>query len=853
MDTTENTPLEDGETAQQPSVPGGEEGAPAAEPHQSHGPQPESVGAAEASLPAADQPAITDETAIEEQPTVATSAPLPMDGAGESPPLAAAAGNLAQRRATAAPLPADDESTWVSRPLEMTPERLREMTEERRFLRRRRRYALFVRRTARQRRSRRQAVLRRVVGVSTVVLALLIVTMVSATFAAAASYYQAEQHAIHNLSRSVASQDSMRIYDTNGTLLYELRNNGFQHSISISHIPIDVVNATVAIEDHDFWTNDGIDFTSIVRAALENFQQGQVTQGGSTITQQLVKAQLLKDNTTDYARKLREAILSVGITSQGVYSKSEVLELYLNSIGYSPTSYGIDAAAQYYFNYSDDPTTGMTAAQHLDLAQASILAGVPQNPNLNDPLNNFDQARKRQALVLNAMVQYGYITRTQAEQAWEEAAKPNFFHPQNTEQNLAPHFVYYVLRQLQSMIDLGQLQNLSRSGLNIYTTLDLGLNNQVQKIIKQHISSCTEPTGYSGYVMCEAHASNGAGVIADQHTGAIKVLVGSADYNSKKINGQFDVATLGYRGPGSSMKPIVYATAFQKGWFPAMTISDTPTAFWDAGAGTAYKPLNYTADEFAGEITLRRALQWSLNIPAVKVMQFAGVNDVRTNAMRWGLHPNPKSVWGLSSVLGTIEVHPIDMVQVYSVFANGGQYIPLHAIDSISDSAGNVIYQYHVPQPVQVMDPRVAFLITNVLSDNAARAQDFGSCSFLYLDPANDGNNQFTPECNYIRSHGFKSPRGYPAAAKTGTGSNFRDDWTMGYTRDLTMGVWVGNNDDSEMVHVDGIHGAAPIWNRSMVAAIQRYNLKPHNCNTVLPGDCLLVNPSNNQPPLGVK
>ncbi|WIG61384.1 MAG: multimodular transpeptidase-transglycosylase [Ktedonobacterales bacterium] len=784
------------------------------------------------SSPSTDEPAASPDevpTVIEpavspdEIPTVIEHSVRANDGVSDGASATAAAHNGASDAVAplSPPLPVADAGDWAVAASPSLPGaalgRIPLTPEARRFQRRRRHYTLFVRRGARARQATRAATFARAAWATAALLLLLIVTVSTATFGAAASYYQSEIQQINGLRQEVTSQDSMRIYDSKGTLLYELRDNGFQHSISIAHIPITVINATTAIEDKDFWVNNGVDYTSIIRAALANYQQGDVTQGGSSITQQLIKQQLLHDNSTDYVRKLREAILSIGITTQGTYSKQAILELYLNSIGYSDTAYGIDAAAQYYFNYTDDPSTGMTAAQHLDLAQASMLAGVPQNPDLNDPLKHFDVARQRQSLVLNAMIANGYITKAQAEAAWEEAGQPNFFHPARQNPNLAPHFVNYVIQQLAQMVGNGQL-NLSRSGLNVYTTLDLDLENQVQKIAQTHISSCSEKTGYAGYVMCEAHATNAAAVLADQHNGDIKVLMGSVNYNSTKFDGQFDVATQGYRGPGSSMKPIVYATAFEKGWFPAMTISDMPTAFYIGPGIPPYKPLDYTKNEFAGEITLRTALQWSLNIPAIKVMQFAGLQDVGTNLKRMGVRDWNNDLV-LSSVLGTLEVHPIDMVQAYTVFANYGKYIPLHAINSITDSNGNVLFQYHVPQPVQVMDPRIAFLITNILSDNASRAGDFGGCSFLYLDPYNDPNNPGY-ECAQMRRHNWSSPNAWPAAAKTGTGSDFTDDWTMGYTMNYTMGVWVGNNDHSPMVHVDGVHGAAPIWNRSMLYAL---------------------------------
>lgn len=706
-----------------------------------------------------------------------------------------------------------------SRPL--SPTQQRTLFEAQRRSRRRRRYTLFMRRTARARQAAKSSSITRAAWASVIVMFALIISVLTATVAAAAAYYQSEYSLIKGLQHEVASKDSVRIYDSKGILLYELRGDGAQHSISLANVPITVVNATVAIEDHEFWNNGGVDFISIGRAAITNLQAHGVSQGGSTITQQLIKQQVLQDSSPNFARKLNEAILSLGMTYQGVYTKRQIMELYLNSIPYSPTAYGIDAAAHEYFGYEDDPATGITAAQHLTLAQAAMLAGIPQNPNTNDPLLHPEKAHARMGEVLHAMISYGYITSDQANAAWAESTKPNFYHPTTQEQNKAPHFVYYVLDQLQEMIQTGQLHNFSRSGLSVYTTLDLDMQNHVQAYMKQHLYGDDRDDYRDGNFIRDNHLTNTAGIIVDHHTGALKVLLGSVDYYSTKINGKFDVATQGFRGPGSSFKPIAYATAFEKGWFPAMSISDMPSTFWDDGSQSIYRPLDFSYNEFRGEITLRTALQFSLNIPAIKVMEFAGVDNVKRNAMRMGITRwGDKATWGLSSVLGSLDVRPIDMVQAYTVFANYGQYIPIYGIDKIVDSNSDVLFQYHTPQPIQVMSPQVAYMVTSVLEDNASRAQDFGGCSPLYLDPDTDAARHITtPECDYLYSHNFTSPRAWPAAAKTGTGQNFTDDWTMGYTMDYTMGVWAGNNDYTPMYHISGVTGAAPTWYRSMLYA----------------------------------
>lgn len=718
--------------------------------------------------------------------------------------------------------------------------------EARQRSRRRRRYTLYMRRASRARSATRAASLSRAVWATVIVLGMLALTTVTATLATAAAYYQSQEGAVLALSRTVASRDSIRIYDSTGLLLYQVSANGAQHSIPLAQVPVDVINATISAEDRTFWTNYGIDPTSVIRAAEENLLKKTITQGASTITQQLIKQNIL-GSALSYDRKVKEVVLATGMTVTGVYTKAQIMNLYLNSIDYGHEAYGIDSAAQVYFGYKDNPITGESAAQHLDLAQATLLSGVPQNPNTNDPIAHFAVARARQAYVLQGMVTLGFITQPEADAAFKEAGQANFFHLQPTPQKLAPHFVDYVLQQLTAMVDAHQI-DLSRSGLNVYTTLNLDLQNHVQAAMVQHLYG-NDHDDY-GNLIRNDNVTNTAGIMDDQHTGAILVMQGSVDYNSTLINGQFNVVTQGYRGTGSSFKPIAYATAFSQGWFPAMTIADTPSIFYDPGSGTEYKPLDFDR-LFPGEMTLRHALQNSRNIPAVKVMQYAGVSNVERNAIRMGL-TSWKGTWGLSSVLGTLDVTPFSMAQMYSVIGDYGQYVPLYAINSITDSSGNAIFQYHVPQGVQVLSAQVAFMMMSVLSDNAARQSEFGACSPLYLDPLispddpsyiHAGTGTEGPvgnaECYHILSNGYVSANNWPAAVKTGT-NNLTDDWTCGFTMDYTMVVWAGNNnysnfaDPSQVGHgIDGITGAAPTWYRSMIYAErnlpQRPFLPPNN------------------------
>jgi membrane peptidoglycan carboxypeptidase len=688
-----------------------------------------------------------------------------------------------------------------------------------RLSRRRRRYIFYLRHSVRARQAARSNTLVRLAWASAIITGALILSILTASLGVAASYYQSQQAVINTLNRTVSSHDSVRIFDSKGVLLYQFSNYGAQHSITLSHIPLPVVNATVAIEDRSFWINQGIDFTSIVRAGVSDLQTRSINQGGSTITQQLIKYNVLNSNET-FDRKLREAILAIGMTTSGVYSKSQILEMYLNSIPYGQEAYGIDAAATSYFGYQDDPATGESAAQHLDLAQASMLAGIPQNPNTNNPLLHPQHAHDRQTQVLQSMVVAGYITPDEMKAALAEAASPTFFHPQAAAKNLAPHFVRFVEDQLATMLQTGQL-HLTRSGLNVYTTLDLDLQNHVQQYMKDHLYGNDRDDYVGHHLIRNDNITNIAGMIVDHHTGDIRVMLGSVDYYSHKIDGQFNVVTQGFRGPGSSFKPIVYATAFSKGWFPGMSISDMPTIFWDSGASRPYNPLDFNFDQFWGTITLRTALQNSLNIPAVKVMQFAGIDDVRKMAMRMGI-TQWDNTWGLSSVLGTLEVTPYEMVQAYTVFANYGQFIPLHSIERITDSSNDALFQYSVPTPIQVMSPQVAYLVTSVLSDNFTRAKDFGACSPLFLDPSTADCHAYLstrPPGNPTGQATWPSPNAWPAAAKTGTGNDFQDDWTLGYTMDFTGGFWGGNNNHTSMNRIDGITGAAPIWMRGMLYA----------------------------------
>ncbi len=732
------------------------------------------------------------------------------------------------------------------------PKDERGVRDRKRLLHRRKRYTLYVLRTHRRRQQERRSGRRRTILIAVCLFMTLIFGSLGTMAGAAYAYYQSMVPTLLSVPHQVLGTNSVRIFDEHNILLYQANYSGIKHSIPLTQIPVSAINATISIEDKDFFTNDGIDPQRIFAALIFDLQSrgntsAQNLQGASTITQQLIKNTVL-DSQQTLDRKIREAILSFGITEGKLYNsdwrqnKNEILSLYLNTIPYGPDIYGIDSAAYQYFGYEDNLQTGDTAAHHLDLAQASFLAGIPQNPGVFNPItsNGFKLALIRQQDVLQAMVKQHYITQGQADAATKEASAIGFIHPAQSAQylNLAPHFVQFVIDELNSMIINGQINNdaapgqlkAARSGLSVYTTLDLPLQDQVQQIMANHLF-CNDIDDYGTQLFYD-NVSETAAVLAQQSTGAVRVLLGSWDYYAaqtptqcgyqaphfvngkyipsvlspnpygKAVANQFDTARLGYRSAGSTFKAMVYSTAFEMGWFPAMTLDDVPTIF----PGN-YRPLDAEVLNYDGEMTIRHALQHSMDIPAIKTLDFIGVNNLLNTMNRVGI-TDYNGTPGLASAIGSLGVHLFDMVQAYATYGNYGRRVPLNGIDHILDGQGNLIYQYTAPRGIQVFSPQVSYLLTNVLSDNAARGGNhgFGVCSPLYL---------FTGNC-----YSGNPTLVFPAASKTGTTDNLADDWAMGYTMDYTGGVWVGNKDESDDMHdIDGITGAAPIWNKMMLAA----------------------------------
>lgn len=567
---------------------------------------------------------------------------------------------------------------------------------------------------------------------------------------------------------------SSKIYASHGPLLYEAMD---PHGGSRTYVPLDrispyLIQATIATEDADFYRHPGFDPIAILKAIYRNLKAGETVSGASTIPQQLVRALLLPPEERFQRsawRKIKEVILAYEITRR--YPRNTILEIYLNEIYYGNLAYGIEAAAETYF--------GTTAAE-LSLAQASFLAGLPQSPATYDVFaGGRKRALARQKDVLRLMVQEGYITQAQADAAAAEMTAHEFRPRVPQDRIPAPHFVMYVRQLVEELYGPEALYR--GSGLRIYTTLDPGLQALAEQIVAQHVAA-----------LADRQVTSGALVAIEPSTGYILAMVGSADFYNEEIDGQVNVA-LSPRQPGSAIKPLTYVAAFERGWMPATLIWDLQTAFPD-GVNPPYVPRNYDG-RFHGPVLVRSALANSYNIPAVKALQFVGIPALREMAARLGITTLTREDYGLSLTLGGGEVKLLELTGAYTVFANGGVRVPPTPILRIEDSQGNVLLDNGQPQGQPVIRTEHAYLITSILSDRQARCPAFGCPNAMELSR--------------------------PAAAKTGTTDDYRDAWTIGYTPDLVVGVWVGNADNSKMDRVPGSRGAAPIWRDFMEAALK--------------------------------
>lgn len=560
---------------------------------------------------------------------------------------------------------------------------------------------------------------------------------------------------------------STHIFDRNGRLLYEIYRDQNRTPVSLKDLPSYIAQATIAIEDKDFYQHPGVAFFSgILRAVKEAIIKKEI-QGGSTITQQLVKTALLTPERS-LIRKIKEIILA--LWAEQIFTKEQILEMYLNQVPYGGSAYGIQEAARTYFGKE---------AKDLRLEEAALLAGLPQAPSLYSPYTNPLAALKRRNEVLKAMRDQNYIDRDD----YERARKTSLNVVPLKIRILAPHFVFYVKSQLEFLYGISQVET---GGLKVTTSLDLEIQEEAEKILKEELEK-----------IASLNVTNGAILVTRPSTGEILAMVGSVDY-FKTPFGAFNVTTA-LRQPGSAIKPIMYSLALERGFTAASIIDDTPVVFNIAGS-SSYRPVNYDG-KFHGKIPLRYALANSYNVPAVKVLNQIGVSDFVNFGRKMGITSwDDPSRYGLSLTLGGGEVKMIDMAVAFGVFANGGYKVPLNPIMNVKNSYGKTIKTFS-PFKIRQLDSGIAYIISDILSDNFARQWAFGPHSYLQIP-------------------------GYKAAVKTGTTDDKRDNWTIGYTPDFLVAVWVGNNDNSPMhpYLTSGITGAAPIWNRVMSFLLKNYS-----------------------------
>lgn len=549
-----------------------------------------------------------------------------------------------------------------------------------------------------------------------------------------------------------------KIYDRNEKLLYNVFEEQNRTVVPLSEIPDSLKNATIAIEDKDFYKHKGFDIYGIARAFQKTVFEQDI-QGGSTITQQLVKSVFLSPERT-LTRKAKELYLAFRV--EMAFSKDRILEMYLNQVPFGGTAWGVSAASEQYFGKE---------VRDLTLAESALLAGLPAAPSYYSPFGQDPKrSKERQALVLRRMVEDGYISQKDADGAMQEELN---YRASETDIR-APHFVMFVREYLESQYGESIA---SHGGLKVTTTLDLDLQEKAQTIVRENID---ELKVYS--------VSNGAALVTKPSSGEILAMVGSKDFFDQSIDGNVNV-TVASRQPGSSIKPVNYATALERKLItPATVIMDVPTTF--SGGPAPYRPVNYDG-RFHGPVSTRSALANSYNIPAVKVLALNGVGEMIKKAREMGINTfQDESRYGLSLTLGGGEVKMTELSTAFGVFANNGERVDLVSILKVEDASGRVLEEFKPKAGKKVLSSETSFLISSILSDNGARSAAFGASSLLNI-------------------------RGKNVAVKTGTTDDKRDNWTIGYTPSYLVAVWVGNNDNTPMNPriTSGITGATPIWN----------------------------------------
>ncbi len=548
------------------------------------------------------------------------------------------------------------------------------------------------------------------------------------------------------------------VYDVNGKVIKGLSSEN-QIVIPLEDIPDSFKKAVIAVEDKNFYSHHGVDPAGILRALIADIKAGEVVAGGSTITQQVARNLLLPEVRFERTlkRKLREAVLALLIEVR--YSKDEILQLYLNSTFYGRQSFGAEAAARSFFG---KPLSA------LDLSECAFIAGLPQAPYTYAPEVG-DAWQGRRQVVLGLMVRQGFLDSDEAEVAGREPL--SFTTPQHGIR--APHFVAYVMEAAERILGTDRL---AAGGLRIHTTLDLAAQQTAMSVLRANLATLNrDPL---------LRVDNAAVLACDLADGSIRVMIGSPDYFDDRISGAVN-SVLARRQPGSAVKPITYAAAFEAGYTPATMMLDVPTSFTTA-EGEAYVPINYDFS-YRGPVLLREALGSSYNLVAVRLLEAVGVPAFRDMAGRLGVQSIARTErLGLASTLGGTEVSLLELTRAYVVFGRGGRHLDLRAIDRVTDERGTVLWAVGAPAERPAVSAQVAYLITDVLSDDKARVPTFGEGSVLALSR--------------------------PAAVKTGTTTDCRDNWTIGYTPLMGVGVWTGNADGGSLGPVSGVDGAAPIW-----------------------------------------
>lgn len=564
---------------------------------------------------------------------------------------------------------------------------------------------------------------------------------------------------------------STKIYDRTGTvLLYEVHGEERRTVIPPEEIPEAVKQAVVAVEDERFYKHPGVDLQGIARSFFANITRRRIAQGGSTLTQQLIRNTLITRERT-LARKIKEVILAVELELR--YSKDEIIGFWLNSVPFGENAYGIEAAAQTFFGKH---------ARELTLPEAAALAALPKAPSYYSPYgSNTEELEGRKNHILERMFSLGYINEKQFEEA--RGTAPSFLPPRAG--ILAPHFTLFVREYLEERYGKDAV---AQEGLRVHTTLDWELQAIAERVVAEGVERNEKTYG----------ARNASLVAMNPNTGEVLAMVGSKNYFDLAEDGNVNVA-LRPRQPGSAFKPFAYAAAFSKGFTPQTVVFDVPTEFAAGKGARSYVPQNYDG-RFRGPVTLKRALANSLNIPSVKTLYLAGIDETIELAEAMGISTlHDRSRYGLALVLGGGEVKLFDMVSAFGVFATEGERFSATPIQKIMGYREDVIEEF-TPQPVRVLDKNVARMVNDILSDKDARTEIFGSRNALTVP-------------------------GHQVAVKTGTTEDFHDGWTVGYTPSIVVGVWVGNNDNSPMKKgADGVRVAAPIWQEFMKEVLARYD-----------------------------